>query len=139
MKLGFQVVLYVLCLNLGFGLVSELQIGGSSDSNPVIGTGDPAEYADRFDPDRLANGTQTNFLTDVSTYASIISGLLLAVKTVSWLLTGFPAFLFSLGGAINDPSARLAYDAVCGVILAILNFVVFFWLYQLLTGREVQN
>lgn len=139
MKLGFQIALFVLCLNLVSGLWYKLQVAGYNYSNPVTGAGEAEDYTDRFDPDKVMNQTQTNVITWLPFLGNIVVGLQMLWDAVGFIFAGFPALLFSYGSAIGDPSARAAYELFCGVIGAVTSFITVLWIIQIFSGRQVQD
>jgi len=139
LRAGFQIVLFMLCLNLASGLYYQLGIAGSSYSNPLTGTGNSSDYSSRFDPDKVMNQTQPNISMGLPFLEQTYGALMTLWNSISFIIIGFPQLLWQFGGLISDPTARLGYQAIIGCIGAVESFVIGLWLYQLITGRQVQD
>lgn len=139
MKIGFQLVLYLLCLNLACGLCYTLGIAGTSYSNPVIGSGNATDYQNRFDPDRIMNQTQPNIISEFPFLGGVYGGLMMFWNAISFIILGFPRLLYSFSGAIQDPIAKAAYNIICDVLVAVCMFIWVGFLFQIITGRQVQD
>lgn len=131
-------VLFMLCLNIASGLYYSLGIAGSQYSNPIQNSGNPSDYSDRFDPDKIMP-SQPSVLSYFPYLGIVYQGLMPLYNAIMFVFFGFPQFLLQFGGLIQDPLARSGYITIIGAIGAIEFMVMASWIYQLVTGRQVQD
>lgn len=139
MRIGFRVVLYILLLNLTCGLLYVAAVPGTLQSQILVGTGDPQEYSERFNASEFMNQTSPG-LSSILTYAGHIwSALTVAWNAMRFTVLGFPTMLQQIAGNIADASARATFLNISYVLEAVFGFVIFMWLFELVTGRSVED
>jgi len=139
MRIGFQLVIFLIILNLVSGLMYTLGVPGTAYSNILPGTGSVEEYAERFNATEFMEGTQPEVSSLLTYTGHIWSGLQLLWNGIRFVLLGFPTMLQQIGAQIPDPTASAAFTNISYVLYAVFSLVIFFWLFQLLTGREVED
>lgn len=139
MRIGFQLVMFVLILNLTCDLMYIVSVPGTAYSDVLTGTGTPAEYQERFNASTFMNRTQPQASITFVYLGHIWSGLQLVWNAIRFTVFGFPTMLQQIGSQVSDPSAKVAYTAISGVLYAVFSVIIFMWLYQLFTGREVEG
>lgn len=138
MKIGFQLVLYIIILNMTCGLLYNISAPATGETNILAGQGDPQDYADRFNTTRFLNET-TPSASAIYTYTGHIwSALLVVWSAIRFVVAGFPYMLIQIGGEISDPTAKLAFTSFSYVLGATFSLIILMWLFQVLTGREVE-
>lgn len=138
MKVGFQVVLYILIFNLTCGLVYAISVPGTQFSNILTGTGDVEDYQERVNPEEFMNKTSEE-ASNIFTFAGqILTGLSLVWDIIRFTIGGLPTMLIGIGGQLT-PEAKPAYNAITAVLIAVEGFIVFLWLFQVFSGRQVED
>jgi hypothetical protein len=139
MRIGFQLVLYILILNLISGMMYALNVPGTERSNILTGTGNVTEYQERFNPGEFLNATEPEASTTFTFIGHIWNGLNVIWSAIRFTVFGFPTMLQGIGSQIQDPAAAAAFTNIANVLYAIFSFIIMMWLYQLLTGRNVET
>jgi len=140
MKLGFQLALMMLSINVAAMMWSGFQIAGYQNTNALQHTGSASDYASKFDPDAmLKNNTDLNVVSSIAFLGNIYTGLTTLWNTISFLVYGFPTMLNQFGSMIQDPTAHAAFDNFVLGLYGIESFIYILWIYQLLTGRDVSD
>ena len=139
MRIGFQVILYILILNLVSTLIYALQIPGTAYSQ-VIQTGSEAEALDlaaKFNSTSLLDQWMYTPLT--VDWLGIFTFVNLLYNTIRCVLVGFPDLINSYAYAIPDATARGSVLLINYVIYAVESFIIFLWIFQIVTGRRVSE
>jgi len=139
MRIGTQLVMFLVILNLVSGLMYTLNVPGTAYSNILPGVGNATDYSTRFNASEFMESTQPEVSSVLTYVGHIWSGLQLVWNAIRFVVMGFPTMLEQIGGQIQDPAASVAFTKISHVLYAIFSFVFFFWLFQLLTGREVED
>lgn len=139
MKIGFQIFLYCFLLNLVGGLGYTLQIAGSQRGFPLLDTVDIEDYTDRVDPERMINQTNPETSEILTFLGHIYSATLQLFNAVRFVLLGLYDLLMTLGSIIPDAAARSAFSTIAAVIQGAVDLVILGWIYQLISGRRIQD
>lgn len=141
MRIGFSVVLFVLILNLVSVMVYELNMPGTAYSS-ILYLGSEAnatEFETEFNATTLLDRWTATPFSGVPIFGDIFSGIYLLWNAIESVVMGFPAMVERMSYAIPDASARGSLTTIMYVIRAVFSFVVFGWLFQLITGRKVSE
>ena len=139
MKIGFQIVLFLLILNIVSGLAFQLNVPGTQYSHAIPGTGDPEDYEDRFNAGKMLNETQPGAWAEFPFLGNVFGTIMMLWNGLNFIIMGFPALLERYAGFIPEVGGRTAFSAITLVLRAIFSFVIFGWIFQILTGRETQE
>jgi len=137
MKIGFQVVLFILLFNMVCGFIYTIGVPGTEYSNILGGAGNSTDYEERFNATEFMKKVEPEASETFTFVGQVWSGLQLLFNAITFVIAGFPLMLIGISGQIGDPAAKLAFDSFAAIITATTYFIVFLWLYQLLTGRSV--
>lgn len=139
MKIGFQITFFVLLLNLIAGLMYASSVPGTDFSNILTGTGNTTQYEERYNASEFMERTEPEASTAFTFVGHIWGGLQLVWNAIRFTLLGFPTMLQMIGDQIQDATAKRTYGYITDVIYVAVGFIYFMWLYQLLTGRRVED
>lgn len=139
MRIGFNIVMYIMLLNLVCGLMYVLAVPGTEFSNVLYGTGDTEEYEERFNATEFMDKTEPEASDAFTFVGHIWGGLQLIWNGIRFTVFGFPTMLQGIGGQIGDPTAKAAFGNISNILIVATSFIIFMWLYQLLTGRRVED
>jgi len=105
----------------------------------LYGTGTIEEHQQRLNATRFLNKTDPTAASILSLYFGYIwDGVMKLWNQIGYIVAGFPYLLYRIGLSV-DPSARTTYNAVAGVIIVVQSFIILGWLFQVITGRSVQD
>lgn len=139
MQIGFHVVLYLFIFNLVCGLMYAVAVPGTEFSNVLAGTGNVTETQERVDPSKMLNETKPTSTGFFSWIEPIWRGLSLIWNAVRYTIFGFPTMLQGIGYQIQDPTAKAALVNIGNVMFAVLSLIGILWLFELFTGRKVED
>ena len=137
MKVGFHVILFVLFLNLVLGAVSSIGVPGTEYSNVLGGTGDIDDYDERFNATKFMEKVEPEASETYTFVGQVWSALQLAWNAISWVIAGLPILFIGISNQIGDPTAKLAVQTFGAIICSGAYFIIILWLYQALSGRNV--
>ena len=136
MRIGFQVVLFILILNLTTGLMYQTSVPGTAYSNVLTGTPSSENITERFNASSLINPEPSMTITFVGHLLAALNAMWMAIRMV---VVGFPDMLAQIAGSIPDPSARATFTSISYVLYGVFSIIIFMWVFQLVTGRQVED
>lgn len=140
MRIGFQVILFALILNLVSTLVYALDIPGTRYTVPLYGgtAANATAYAEEFNTTSLLDSWTATPFSGVPIFGDIYSGIYLynAIRSV---IVGFPDMINAYAYAIGDSTARSAILTANYVVYAVFMFIMFVFLFQLISGRRISE
>jgi hypothetical protein len=135
MKLQFQILLFILCVNLATGLVIALSLPGTeyvSASSP----GNATDYEDRFNATEIGGSWGATPFLGIPVIGDIFSGFQFLFTHAQFLIDGFPMFLGWISDTyIVDASARLAFTLICDALRGVYAVLMCFWFIEYIGGR----
>lgn len=139
MKIQFQILLFLVCLNLGIGLVFTLglpgteYVGGGMPENPAQS---PGNYESHFNATDMAGKWSANPLQGVPIIGDIYSAFQFFVVNWRFLIDGFPTFITWVGDMlIVDAGAKWAFIIFANVLRAIYAILMFVFFVEFIGGR----
>lgn len=138
MKTQFQIMLFVICLNLATGMIVELgglgAIPGTEYMQPTMPS-NASDYESHFNATEVAEKwTWTNY--GIPILGDIFAAFEFAFRAIEYVIAGFPLFLMWMGNTfIVDATALLAYNIIVGVLCAIFYILMFFYAIEFISGR----
>ncbi len=143
MKVGFQIVLFIIILNLISGLLYQEQVAGTPNANILQSNDTGTSYADQFNPGTMVNATTSSSSWIQIPFASWVMQIAQAVTTlwngIQVVILGFPHMLYNIAAMIPDASGRDTFNAIALVIIGIETFCVFIWIFEVVTGRDTES
>lgn len=139
MKLGFKLVLYVLILNLVSGLIYTLGVPGTEYSYSATGSGSAEDYVERFNSTEMMENQQPGIIATFPYLGNIYGTIMYLWNAVKFIVAGFPTLLSQLAGFIPDGEGRVAFQAISVILGALFSFIIFGWLFQVITGRQTED
>lgn len=139
MRIGWHIILYLFLFNMICGLLYAISVPGTSFSNILYGTGDTEDYQERVDPGALMNKTDPEASETFTFVGQIWNGLSLIWDSIRFTVFGFPTMMQGIGDQIQDPTAKTAFTNISTILYAAIGLIISFWIYELLTGRKVED
>lgn len=135
MKWQTEIILFIICLNLATGVVTELGIPGTSAVSPSP-QADASDYESHFDVEEVAEWKSQPF-SGIPILGDVYFAFSTFSRMVSYIFVGFPVFLYSLGdNFITDPEGLVAFQIIAGAIGALFAVVMCLFLLWFISGRE---
>lgn len=138
MKTQFQILLFIVCLNLATGMAIALALPGtgyvqaSSPSNA-------SEYEEHFNATDLADRWGSDRL-GIPVIGDIFSGFFLLFQNIQYLLDGFPMFLTWISDTyIIDATARTSFAIIANVLRAVYAILMSILVIEFISGRYFTN
>jgi len=139
MKIGFQVILYLVIFNLVCSLAYVMGIAGTQYGYSLYGSGDIDDTIERLDPQKFINQTKPSQWVVIEFLGNIANQIFALWNIVEYAIFGFPKFLENIGAAIPNAEARAIFTVLSKVLEATQGLVIILWLVQVITGREMEN
>jgi len=131
----FQILIFVVCLNLSTGMIIELNLPGteyvqaSSPSNVT-------EYPEYFNATEVAESWESTPFSGIPIVGDIFSGFQFLFRNLQYLFVGFPMFLAWVGDAfIVDASALTAFNTIVAVLYALFSVTMSIFVIEFIAGR----
>jgi len=135
MRLQFQILLYIVCLNLTTGMVIALGLPGTEyvqAQNPSNAT----QYEEHFNATDLAQRWRSQGDWGIPIVGDIFSAFELLIRNIQYLLDGFPMFLQWISDTyIADANARTSFFIISNVLRAIFAILMSMLLIEFISGR----
>lgn len=135
MRIQFQILIFVACLNLATGLVIELNLPGTEyvmATNPSNVT----EYPEHFNATEVAESWESTPFSGIPIVGDIFSGFQFLLRGLQYLIAGFPMFLSWMGDAfIVDSTALFAYNTIIAVLYAVFSITMAIFVIEFISGR----
>ena len=139
MKLQFQVLLFVVCLNLATGLVIGLGLPGTEYVSPARPGVTAEEYEAHFNGTETVEGWQA-VVYDIPIIGDIFAGLSFLWNNFRYLIDGFPMLLTWMSDTyIVDVGTQTAFTYVSGALRALYAIMVTVLAIEFISGREVTD
>jgi len=139
MKIQFKILMFMVCLNLSIGLLIGLNVAGTTDISPTAPS-DSADYEEHYNATATVSDWKENIITGIPILGDIFSGLNFLWQNINYLLDGFPMFLNWLSDSyVTDPSAKTAFNLVCGALRALYAILMSIFALEFLSGRIMSD
>ena len=141
MKIGFELVLFIVLLNVVSTVVYQVAVPGTeyaviqqsgSQSNAT-------QMESEFNATTMLGRWKSNPLESLPFVGILFSMVFMMWDVISVVVNGFPALIQSFGYLIGDPVARAAFDVIMTVIRVGFVAIIFFWIFEIATGRPVME
>jgi hypothetical protein len=139
-KLQFQILLYIMCLNLAVGLIFALANAGV----PIAGTeyvqptnpGNATDYESTFNATEIGKGWGSTPFMGIPVIGDIFGGFQFLLTHIQFLIDGFPTFLMWIGDSyITDAQGRMAFTIIADALRAVYAVLMAFWFIEYIGGR----
>lgn len=137
MRLQFQILLFILCLNLATGLVIGLQLAGTEyvqAQNPT----DATDYETTFNSTEIAQSWGATPFQGIPVIGDIFAGFQFLFQNIHFLIDGFPVFLTWISDSyITDASGRTAFNIMANSLRAVYAVLMCLWFIEYIGGRVI--
>jgi len=139
MKVQFQILLFMVCLNLATGLIMELGLPGTEY---VQGTkpSDASDYEEHFNATETAEAWRATPYSGIPIIGDVFSAFQIMWRSIQYLVVGFPLFLYWVGdNFIIDASARASFNVIVVTLVAIEGILITFFIIEFVSGRIIAD
>ena len=135
MKIQWEILLFLFCLNLAFGLVLNLSMAGTNYFSPTEPM-DPEDAESHFNATDIAGKWGSTPFSGVPLVGDIFSGFQFFVQNLQFLIDGFPMLLTWMADAyIVDAGAAVAFNFIAWVLRAIYALLISTFFIEFISGR----
>ena len=143
MRVQFQLLIFIVCINLATGMVIALNLPGTAYSKAIQGTpGDVTDYEERFNATEIAEKWKPGgVLGYIPLVGDLLSGFYFFVTDVlPYMLDGFPKLLTWIGNSyITNASGRTAFFIIANVLRAIYAIMLTIFVIEFISGRRMPD
>lgn len=133
MKLQFEILFFIICLNLAVGLILGLNLANSqSILNPVNGT----DLETQFNATKIGQEWRSSPI-GIPIIGDIFSGFQFLLRNIQFLLDGFPLLMTYIADTITDVGAKNGFLLFANALRGIYAFLMFWFVIEFISGRQV--
>jgi len=136
MKLQFEILFFIVCLNLAIGSMILLDLGGANTimvSNPYVSA---TELETHHNASSLADSWQSEPFSGVPILGDLFAGFDFLFRNIRYLLDGFPSLLSWIGESlIVDASARFGFMVLANVLRGLFAILMTWLVIEFISGR----
>jgi hypothetical protein len=134
-KIQFQILLFILCLNLAVGLAIDLSLAGTEYVTPTGGS-NSSDYEGTFNATDIGGSWKASPFSGIPVIGDIFSAFQFLFTHVQMLIDGFPTFLGWISDTyIVDASGRVAFAVIANALRAVYAVLMAFWFIEYIGGR----
>ena len=144
MRVQTQILIFILCINVSFTLLMNLNasgtpIGGMNYVQPLNASSSFNDTINQYNATAVASAWSQNTYS-IPVIGDIFSGFSFLIKNMAYLLGGFAFMLSWIGdGMIVDSGARAAWVVITGALSAMFAVLMFLWMIELISGRVLND
>lgn len=135
MKTQFQILVFIVCLNLATGMAISLGVAGTEyvqATNPSNGT----DYEEHFNATDIADRWSATPFSGIPVIGDIFSGFNFLFQNIQYLLDGFPMLLNWLADTyITDATARTNFSYITNALRALYAILMSIFVIEFISGR----
>lgn len=140
MRIQFQIILFIICLNVATGLVMNLALPGSAYSYAPGSGSNGSELEDRWNSTALADEWQANPFEGIPVVGDIFRAFYLFFNMIRYVIDGFPMLLQWISDAyITDAAARTAFVTISYALRGIFAVMMSIMVIEFISGRRMPD
>jgi len=135
MKVQFEILLFIACLNLATGMIVALALPGTEyvqATNPS----NSSDYESHFNATETAENWGATPFSGIPVIGDIFSGFQFLFRNFQYLIDGFPMLLTWISDSfIVDASAKTAFFVITNVMRALFAVLMSVFVIEFISGR----
>ena len=140
MKVQYEILLFIFCLNLTVGAAIALGVPGTEYVSPAATDVNATEYEDHFNATDIAGQWEQSPFSGIPLIGDIYFGFNTLWQNIQYLVDGFPMLLTYLSNSyITDGGARDAFTIVANIMRAIYALLIVLFIVEFISGRIVTD
>lgn len=139
MRVLYEILLFVFCLNLTIGVAVALAVPGTEYVAPVTDL-NITEYEEHFNATELADLWKQNPFSGIPLIGDIYFGFNALWQNIQYLVDGFPMLLTYIANTyITDGEARDSFLIITWVLRAVYAMLIIWSLIEFISGRQMTS
>lgn len=135
MRLQFQILLFILCLNLATGLVIALSLPGT-EYVQAQSPGSATDYESTFNATEIGGSWGATPFYGIPVIGDIFAGFQFLFTHIHFLIDGFPMFLTWISDSyLTDAGGRTAFNIIANSLRAVYAVLMCMWFIEYIGGR----
>ncbi len=140
MRIQWEILLFIFCLNLAIGLTIQLGFAGVSFVSPAQPGVNATEYESHFNSTKIAIGWAATPFSGIPLIGDIFAGFNFLYQNLGYLIDGFPILLGWIKDSfITDDTGRLVFDVLANALRALYALLISMFLIEYISGRNVSD
>lgn len=145
MRIESTILIFVLILNLSVLMVTNLgRLGvipgaGPSGVQQLNATGTTEQFEERFNATYIIRQWEPPTVS-IPIVGDVFGGLMFLWDQITFIVAGFPIFLWDLGAVyITDATGLFVWQVISGTLAVIFSIYMSWFVIQLITGRVINE
>jgi hypothetical protein len=135
-KVQWEILLFMVILNLVVGLVVALQVPGTYYTQPLTTGTDASDYESHFNATEIATSWKATPFSGIPVIGDIFGGFNFLWQTMGYILDGFPTLLTWISDSyVTTADGQTAFWVMANVIRAIEALLISMFLIEFISGR----
>lgn len=140
MRVQFQILIFLACLNLATGMAIALTLPGTNYARATETGGTVTQYEERFNATKTAERWQSRPFSGIPLIGDIFAGLDFLVSKLRFLIDGFPMLLTWIKDTyITSSAMRTAFDVIANTLRAVFAIMMFMFVIEFISGRRMPD
>lgn len=136
MKVQWQILLFIIVLNLTVGLVIALQVPGTEYVGATSPNVNGTDYESQFNATKIAKGWSPTPFSGIPIIGDIFAGFNFLWQMFGYVIDGFPTLLTWISDTyITDAGGQTAFFIIANVIRAIEAVLISTFIIEFISGR----
>lgn len=136
MKVQWEILLFLVILNLVVGVVIALNVPGSYYTSPMTESPSASDYEAHFNATQIATSWSATPFSGIPVIGDIFGGFNFLWQMFGYILDGFPTLLTWVSDSyITTADGQTAFWVLANVIRAIEAMLISAFLIEFISGR----
>jgi len=139
-KTQFKILLFMVCVNLGIGLVFAFNVAGTEYVGSSTSPTNASQYESHFNATNIAESWGATPFSGIPVIGDIFAGFQFFFSNIQFLIDGFPMFLTWIGDTfVADATAQAGFSILAMVLRAIEAILISVLLIEFISGRYLTD
>lgn len=138
MKVQWEILLFLFCLNLAFGLAIQLNVPGTLYVRAAYaGYTNATEYEEHFNATAIADNWKSGPFSGIPMIGDIFAGVFFLWQNIQYLVDGFPAMLNYIDMTfITNADGHAAFFIITNALRAVYALMMVMFIIEFISGRD---
>lgn len=138
MKVQWEILLFMFCLNLAFGLVIQLNMPGTLYVRAAYaGYTNATEYEEHFNATAVVDNWKSGPFSGIPMIGDIFAGAFFLWQNIEYLIDGFPAMLIFIDTSyITSSEGHATFFIITSALRAVYALMMVMFIIELISGRD---
>lgn len=136
MRVQWEILLFLLVLNIVIGLCIALQVPSTMYITPFAKTVNATEYEAYYNATQIAKNWKATPFSGIPVIGDIFGGFGFLWQTLGYMLDGFPTLITWIGDSfITNPEGQTAFWILANMLRAIQAILITMFIIEFISGR----